>query len=104
MSIFMTPDLKPFLAGTYFPPTARYGMPGFLSLLHEKEKVSTLRVKYRHPKNLFSCVQDVIYGINKLIILGRTRIALIGHSLGGAVAIIAASLCPQVVCIVALPT
>jgi uncharacterized protein YyaL (SSP411 family) len=33
MSIFMTPDLKPFLAGTYFPPTPRYGMPGFESLL-----------------------------------------------------------------------
>ncbi|WP_213156204.1 thioredoxin domain-containing protein [Neochlamydia sp. AcF65] len=35
MSIFMTPNLKPFLAGTYFPPTSRYGMPGFRSLLQE---------------------------------------------------------------------
>ncbi|MCA9436173.1 MAG: thioredoxin domain-containing protein, partial [Candidatus Omnitrophica bacterium] len=29
MSVFLTPDLKPFYAGTYFPPDARYGRPGF---------------------------------------------------------------------------
>ena len=31
----MTPDLKPFFAGTYFPPTSehRYGQPGFREIL-----------------------------------------------------------------------
>jgi uncharacterized protein YyaL (SSP411 family) len=29
MSVFLTPELKPFYSGTYFPPTARMGMPGF---------------------------------------------------------------------------
>ena len=29
MSVFLTPDLKPFYGGTYWPPTARLGMPGF---------------------------------------------------------------------------
>lgn len=33
MSIFMTPEQKPFYAGTYFPPDSRYGMPGFAELL-----------------------------------------------------------------------
>jgi uncharacterized protein YyaL (SSP411 family) len=33
MSVFLTPELKPFYGGTYFPPTARYGMPGFADLL-----------------------------------------------------------------------
>jgi uncharacterized protein YyaL (SSP411 family) len=33
MSVFLTPDLKPFFGGTYFPPDNRYGRPGFLSLL-----------------------------------------------------------------------
>lgn len=33
MSIFMTAQQKPFFAGTYFPPHARYGMPGFSDLL-----------------------------------------------------------------------
>ncbi|RIK85910.1 MAG: thioredoxin domain-containing protein [Planctomycetota bacterium] len=33
MSVFLTPDLKPFYAGTYFPPTSRGGMPGFDQVL-----------------------------------------------------------------------
>ncbi len=33
MSVFLTPDLKPFYGGTYFPPTQRMGMPGFDQIL-----------------------------------------------------------------------
>ena len=33
MSIFMTPEQKPFYAGTYFPPSSRYGRMGFRDLL-----------------------------------------------------------------------
>ncbi|MGA7194171.1 MAG: thioredoxin domain-containing protein [Anaerolineales bacterium] len=33
MSVFLTPDLHPFYAGTYFPPTARYNMPSFRDIL-----------------------------------------------------------------------
>jgi uncharacterized protein len=33
MSVWLTPDLEPFHAGTYFPPQSRGGMPGFLPLL-----------------------------------------------------------------------
>lgn len=33
MSVFLTPDLKPFYAGTYFPPEDRWGRPGFLTVL-----------------------------------------------------------------------
>ena len=33
MSVFLTPDLKPFYAGTYFPPVQRYNMPAFRDLL-----------------------------------------------------------------------
>ncbi|HEX2164451.1 MAG TPA: DUF255 domain-containing protein [Thermoanaerobaculia bacterium] len=32
-SVFLTPDLEPFYAGTYFPPEDRYGRPGFPNLL-----------------------------------------------------------------------
>jgi uncharacterized protein YyaL (SSP411 family) len=35
MNVFLTPDLKPFFGGTYFPPDARYGRPGFLQLLQQ---------------------------------------------------------------------
>jgi uncharacterized protein YyaL (SSP411 family) len=34
MSVFLTPDRKPFYAGTYFPPTPRHGLPSFPQVLH----------------------------------------------------------------------
>ena len=33
MSVFLTPQLHPFYAGTYFPPRSAYGRPGFQELL-----------------------------------------------------------------------
>ncbi len=33
LTVFLTPDLKPFYGGTYFPPEDRGGMPGFPRLL-----------------------------------------------------------------------
>ncbi|PKN92581.1 MAG: thioredoxin domain-containing protein [Chloroflexi bacterium HGW-Chloroflexi-6] len=33
MSVFLTPNLQPFYAGTYFPPVPRYNMPSFRDLL-----------------------------------------------------------------------
>ena len=33
LNVFLTPDLKPFFGGTYFPPQGRYGLPGFKDLL-----------------------------------------------------------------------
>src|SRR6185295_18172950 len=33
MSVFLTPDLRPFYGGTYFPPQDMYGRPGFVSVL-----------------------------------------------------------------------
>jgi uncharacterized protein YyaL (SSP411 family) len=33
MSVFLSPDLKPFYSGTYFPPVRRYNMPSFKDIL-----------------------------------------------------------------------
>ena len=33
MTVFLTPDGRPFFGGTYFPPTPRYNMPSFPQLL-----------------------------------------------------------------------
>ena len=33
LTVFMTPEMKPFFAGTYFPKTSRYGMTGLTELL-----------------------------------------------------------------------
>ena len=37
MTVFLTPELKPFYGGTYFPPDDRYGRPGFPKLLEAVE-------------------------------------------------------------------
>jgi len=39
MSVWLTPDLKPFYGGTYFPPTGRWGRPGFVDILGEIARV-----------------------------------------------------------------
>jgi hypothetical protein len=69
-----------------------------------KEAISTLHLKYRYATNLVSCIEDVICGIEALALLGHTSIALIGHSLGGAVVLAAAVLRPEVVSIITLAT
>ncbi len=33
MTVFLTPEQEPIFAGTYFPPTDRWGRPGFLTVL-----------------------------------------------------------------------
>jgi len=39
MSVWLTPNLKPFYGGTYFPPDARWGRPGFPEILREIGRV-----------------------------------------------------------------
>jgi uncharacterized protein YyaL (SSP411 family) len=39
MTVFLTPELKPFYGGTYFPPTSRWGRPGFIDLIGEIARV-----------------------------------------------------------------
>jgi uncharacterized protein YyaL (SSP411 family) len=34
LTIFMTPDKKPFYAGTYFPKESRHGLPGIMDMLN----------------------------------------------------------------------
>jgi uncharacterized protein YyaL (SSP411 family) len=39
MSVWLTPTLQPFYGGTYFPPAARWGRPGFAEILEEIARV-----------------------------------------------------------------
>ncbi len=38
MSVWLTPQRKPFFGGTYFPPDNRYGRPGFKAMLEQLAK------------------------------------------------------------------
>ncbi|KAH9786257.1 Thioredox DsbH domain-containing protein [Citrus sinensis] len=35
LSVFLSPDLKPLMGGTYFPPEDKYGRPGFKTILRK---------------------------------------------------------------------
>jgi uncharacterized protein YyaL (SSP411 family) len=43
LNVFLTPDLKPFFGGTYFPPDARYGRPSFLQVLQNIQQLWATR-------------------------------------------------------------
>ena len=47
LTVFLTPDSKPFFGGTYFPPERRYNMPGMTELLPAVAKAwETKRQRY----------------------------------------------------------
>jgi uncharacterized protein len=43
MTVFLTPDGKPFYGGTYFPPEDRYGRPGFRRIMESLHDAWTNR-------------------------------------------------------------
>ena len=61
LTIFLTPDGEPFWGGTYFPPAARYGRPGFPDVLVQIAQV------YRQQKDkIAKNVEALRQGLNKL--------------------------------------
>ncbi len=64
--------------------------------------ITSVRVDYRDPRMFDESVLDTLVGVSFLAGTGHTRIALVGHSFGGAVVISAAPLSPLVKAVVAL--
>ncbi|HEX9006289.1 MAG TPA: thioredoxin domain-containing protein [Bacteroidota bacterium] len=60
MSMFLTPDLKPFYGGTYFPPESRYGRAGFPDILRRVHEIwASEREKVEESANgIFSFLSD----------------------------------------------
>ncbi|HEU5282509.1 MAG TPA: thioredoxin domain-containing protein [Burkholderiales bacterium] len=52
LTMFLTPDQKPFFGGTYFPRTARYNLPGFGELLERVAQV------YREQRQAIAAQND----------------------------------------------
>jgi uncharacterized protein YyaL (SSP411 family) len=62
MSVFLTPDLKPFFGGTYWPPVDRYGRPGFSTVL------SRVADAWKHDqRRIEESASDVIEQIEKAV-------------------------------------
>ncbi|HEX7185375.1 MAG TPA: alpha/beta hydrolase [Thermoanaerobaculia bacterium] len=64
--------------------------------------IASLRLSYRYPNQLASCVLDTLLGAAYVATQGHVRVALVGHSFGGAVAITAGALGEEVVAVAAL--
>ena len=59
LTMFLTPELKPFYAGTYFPPTDRYNIPGFPRVLESvAESYRTQQPQIQETTTHISTVLD----------------------------------------------
>lgn len=93
--------LVPGIAGDYDTPAKElYSRLGEALLA---KKISSLRVKFRNPKNLDESERDVDAGINYFLSRKIKRVALVGHAAGGAVVIRAGAARPkEVISVIAL--
>ena len=62
LTMFLSPDGAPFFGGTYFPKTARYGLPGFAELLERmaaiwREKRAEIREQSEQVRTAFARIQ-----------------------------------------------
>jgi len=67
-----------------------------------RDRVSSLRLCYRHPNVLPECALDVLAGVVYLTQGGAQPMVLVGHSFGGAVVITAGAVHEHVAGVVAL--
>ncbi|MGH7771600.1 MAG: thioredoxin domain-containing protein [Candidatus Binatia bacterium] len=60
MTVFLTPEGKPFYGGTYFPPEDRYGVPGFPKIL------KAVAEAYRErPQEVEKSVEQILNALNR---------------------------------------
>ena len=62
LTIIMTPDKKPFFAGTYFPKNDRYGIPGLMSILRSITKA--WKEKRDNLENAGNRIIEAVYNDN----------------------------------------
>jgi uncharacterized protein len=61
LTVFLTPDQRPFFGGTYFPPVDRYGMPGFPKVLE------AVREAYRaRPDEISAQAEEITQAIRRV--------------------------------------
>jgi hypothetical protein len=72
MSVFCTPDGRPFYAGTYFPPVERHGMPSFRRVVQAMEQAWTTE-REEVLKQADALVAAVQRELNLADVLGADR-------------------------------
>ena len=71
LSIFMTPDGKPFFAGTYFPKSSRMGMPGFKNII-----VQLAAIWQRDRKRMYRVSEEITNAIQPKADRGAPALSL----------------------------
>jgi uncharacterized protein YyaL (SSP411 family) len=61
MTVFLTPEGKPFYGGTYFPPVDRHGMPGFPRVLD-----AVARAYRERPDEVAKSVDQILAGLGRI--------------------------------------
>lgn len=87
LTMFLTPDGKPFWGGTYFPREARYGRPGFIQVLEAvdkawREKQQSLA---ESADGLTAHVEQRLAGAKGKAVLDRDTLADLGNRIGGMI-------------------
>lgn len=85
--------------GGYNGPSMLYPR---LGLEMPRRGLTIARLDYRAPNEFGECLLDAMAALSFLGGIGNNRVALIGHSFGGAVAINAGTLSPIVTTVIAL--
>jgi uncharacterized protein len=61
MTVFLTPEGKPFYGGTYFPPEDRYGVPGFPKIL-----MGVANAYREKPRDVEKSVEQILAGLKRM--------------------------------------
>jgi len=69
LTMFLTPDQRPFFGGTYFPKAPRYNLPGFADLCAQVERV------YREQRQAVDAQNDALQAV-----LQRAQVSSIASS------------------------
>ncbi|UVK39648.1 thioredoxin domain-containing protein [Mesorhizobium sp. AR10] len=87
LTMFLTPDGKPFWGGTYFPREPRYGRPGFVQVLEAVDK--TWREKReslnQSADGLTNHVEARLAGTHAKAVLDRDTLANLANGIDGMV-------------------
>ncbi len=83
LSMFLTPDQKPYLGGTYYPPFAKYNRPGFAEILQQANDLFT-----GNKDQVESCSQNILQKISQDNRAGTSRGVPDAELIRGAVEIL----------------
>jgi hypothetical protein len=68
MTVFLTPEGKPFFGGTYFPPDDRHGMPGFPKILN-----AVAEAYHSRKADVDQSVEQIHAAMQRLARVGESR-------------------------------